>query len=131
MTDIITQIHEANGNPEALLALASPEALDAVADKNNVSCYYCAPFVAQKLFGAKEITIETEVQTYAKSTTRTYDLTDNFKAQVALRYYANARRSYEHASSVGFDINEYAIRERVDSSLTRHMVTKLTLSRNA
>lgn len=85
--DIISQIHAARGNRQALLALASSETCDEVAHAKGVSPQYAATFVAQRLFDAPAVTIRWKAHKNTPMRKKRYDLTDANQAYDALEMW--------------------------------------------
>lgn len=85
--DIISQIHAARGNRQALLALASSETCDEVSQTMNVAPIFAAAHVAQQLFDAPAVTIRWKAHKNTPMRKKRYDLTDADQAYDALEMW--------------------------------------------
>jgi len=127
---IIETLKTARGNKEALLSLASAETCDQVAAHFNVAPVIVAPKVAQRVFGAQEITIEGTQQTFRGRFKKRYDLTNCSQAYAALRWWGCASASLNVWHECGKDIDAYYAAFEQNDSLYRHCVQSLKLTRH-
>jgi hypothetical protein len=131
-SNIISQVAQARGNRTALLALASSDTLDAVAHERGVSPIYAAPFVAQRLFDAKRISIKYRNQPGTRTQSRTYDLTDAEQAYTALENWGT--RNLSHITWQAVENNAERYYEAAIASggkITRHLTSELSITRHS